>query len=81
MGLLQDIQQVNEQARPNQCVIYQILDEMTETDRTDLEAALEDATITHVAIARVLHQREYPVGTHGKSVAAHRRGQCGCARR
>lgn len=81
MGLLEEIHQTNDATRPNLCVVHQILDEMSDTDRKDLEAALADVSITHVAIARVLHQRGYPVGTHGKSVAAHRRDQCGCARR
>lgn len=81
MGLLDDITMTNAALRPNQCAIRHALDEMAEADRDDLEAALADISITHVAIARVLNQRGYPVGTHGKSVAAHRRGQCGCARR
>jgi hypothetical protein len=34
----------------------------------------------HVAIARALSNRGLDIGTHGKAVAAHRKGNCGCAR-
>jgi hypothetical protein len=36
--------------------------------------------VMHVAIARALINRGHDVGAHGKSIASHRKGQCGCAR-
>jgi hypothetical protein len=80
MGLLDDIKEVSSAKRDNGCPIHQTLKRMSSEDQADLDAALADPTVTHVAIARVLNQRGYPIGTNGKGVAAHRREQCGCTR-
>ena len=79
-GLLDDIQTLNTHARPNGCVVARVMQELSDADQADLEAALADPGVMHVAIARALINRGHDVGAHGKSIASHRKGQCGCAR-
>ena len=79
-GLLQDIKSANAEAVQNRCRVHHILSELSKDDQEDLRAALADDSIMHVAIARALNNRGLDIGTHGKAVAAHRKGNCGCAR-
>lgn len=81
MSLLTQIKAANDELRPNTCAINRILQDLSPADHKDLVDALEDDSIMHVAIARALINRGYDIGAHGKSVSAHRKGQCGCARR
>lgn len=79
-GLLDDIRALNTDARPNGCVVARVMSELSPDEQKDLEAALADPGVMHVAIARALINRGHDVGAHGKSVASHRKAQCGCAR-
>ena len=79
-GLLNDIQAINADARPNGCVVARVMESLTEKDKADLVIALADPSVMHVAIARALINRGHDVGAHGKSIASHRKNQCGCAR-
>ena len=79
-GLLSDIKTLNEGARPNGCSIHRILTELAPADQADLVSALADPSVMHVAIARALVARGIDINPDGKSIANHRRGQCGCAR-
>lgn len=76
MSLLADIQKESE-GNPRQCSIADLLDALGEKDAMDLLRALEDPSITHTAITRVLRARGHNV--HDKRIAAHRRGICACA--
>ena len=80
-GLLEDIQAEDALTVPNRCVVHRILNELDAKDRADLEAALDDDGIAHVAISRALQRRGLLRQGGPKSVASHRKGQCGCARR
>ena len=79
-GLLNDIQTANRAAKPTRCPIGVILADLKPADRADLESAMNDAAIMHVSIARALANRGYTIRLDGRSIAAHRKGQCGCAR-
>ena len=79
-GLLDDIQALNTDARPNGCVVARVMESLSEKDKADLVIALDDPSVMHVAIARALINRGHDVGAHGKSIGSHRKGQCGCAR-
>lgn len=79
MGLLEDIGQEQEKTQPNRCPMAKQLVRMPDDVRGDLDTAMEDPNIRHVAIARALTANGFPVSEKG--VAAHRRGTCACARR
>lgn len=61
------------------CTVADLLDEMPEADAADLRAALANTAYAHTVITRVLIARGYDM--HDKRIAAHRKGQCACARR
>ena len=77
MGLLADIQ-AEAPTGPTQCSVSILLDSLPEADAKDLVAALDDPGIPHTAITRALNKRGHQM--HEKRVAAHRRGECACAR-
>lgn len=77
MGLLADIQSESA-GTPRRCSVADLLDSMTDADAKDLESALADPAIPHTAITRALNKRGHDM--HDKRVAAHRRGECACAR-
>ena len=77
MGLLDDIRGASK-IRHHTCVIIDVIDELPIEDARELQLALDDSTMTHVAIARVLSNRGYPVALNGKQVANHRNGSCPC---
>ena len=79
-GLLSDIKTINIDTIPNRCNVHRILSELDAEDHADLVAAIDDAAIMHVAIARALIARGHDIHPNGKSIAAHRKAQCGCAR-
>jgi hypothetical protein len=76
MGLLDDIRA--EGVVERRCSVRNVLDSMDKSDAEDLREALEDDSIAHTVITRVLIARGYDM--HDKRIAAHRRGQCACAR-
>jgi hypothetical protein len=77
MSLLDEIRGASKQ-RHRTCIIVEILDELAIEDARELQVALDDSAMTHVAIARVLSKRGYPVGLNGKQIANHRNGSCPC---
>ena len=77
MGLLADIQ-AEAPTGPTQCSVAILLESLPEADARDLVAALADPGIPHTAITRALNKRGHNM--HDKRVAAHRRGECACAR-
>lgn len=76
MGLLDDIRA--EGVVERRCSVRMVLDAMDKADADDLSEALSDQAIAHTVITRVLIARGYDM--HDKRIAAHRKGQCACAR-
>jgi hypothetical protein len=76
MGLLDDIRA--EGVVERRCSVRVVLDAMDKADADDLREALSDQAIAHTVITRVLIARGYDM--HDKRIAAHRKGQCACAR-
>lgn len=76
MGLLDDIRA--EGVVERRCSVRIVLDAMDKADADDLREALSDQAIAHTVITRVLIARGYDM--HDKRIAAHRKGQCACAR-
>lgn len=77
MGLLDEIRQEPVRA-VHVCSVAKILGDLEPAERKDLEQALADEGIPHSAIVRVLNRRG--LNMHEKRLAAHRKGECGCAR-
>ena len=77
MGLLEEIGAASK-ARHRRCIIVEILDELAIEDARELQVAIDDSAMTHVAIARVLSKRGYAIGLNGKQIANHRNGSCPC---
>ena len=77
MSLLDEIRGASKQ-RHHTCVVADVIDDLPIEDARELQLALDDSTMTHVAIARVLSNRGYPVALNGKQVANHRHGSCQC---
>lgn len=80
-GLLNDIRAEHAAMTPIQCPIGRALARLDKQDQDDLLAALDDQGLSHVAITRALENRG--LVSHGsvKGIAAHRKGECSCARR
>lgn len=78
MGLLDDITTEQEKTQPNRCPVAKVMPDLSAEDRADLEAAMANPAIRHVAIARALEARGLRVGDKG--IAMHRKGDCACAR-
>lgn len=70
------------ESKPRQykCIVNSIFESLDENESADLQAALDDPSITNSAIARVLAARGFPVTPEGKQIARHRKGDCVCAR-
>ena len=79
MGLLDEIGEEQERTQPNRCPVAKVLPEMDKDDRADLEAAMANPALRHVANARALERRGHRVNANG--IAAHRGESCACARR
>lgn len=54
------------------CVVCEVLTQLDAADRKDLIECLDDPLLTGAAIARVLHDRGYPIHPEGKQVRRHR---------
>jgi len=77
MGLIDEMR-TESKPRHQGCVIASIFTHLKGEDFDDLHTALSDATITNVAITKVLRQRGHNCDKSGKQVARHRRGECQC---
>lgn len=60
------------------CSVRAVLDAMDAADADDLRRALDDPSVAHTVITRVLIARGHDM--HDKRLAAHRKGRCACAR-
>jgi len=78
VGLLDEITAEQEKTQPNRCPVAKVLPDLSKEDRADLEAAMANPALRHVAIARALDSRGLRVGEKG--IASHRKGDCACAR-
>ncbi len=79
MGLLEDIGQEQSKTVPNRCPVSPLREQLDKDDLADLDTAMADAAIRHVAISRALRAHGHDVSE--KAIAAHRKGTCACARR
>lgn len=79
MGLLDEIGEEQERTQPNRCPVAKVLPDLSKEDRGDLEAAMANPGLRHVAIARALERRGHRVSD--KAIAAHRGESCACSRR
>jgi len=77
MGLLDEIGAASK-ARHRTCVVADVIDDLPIEDARELQVAIDDSAMTHVAIARVLSKRGYAIGLNGKQIANHRNGSCPC---
>lgn len=82
-GLLDAMRAASSPTIPG-CKMRRILDVLSAEDRADVEAALDDPSINHVAIARVLtaaghSTSEDPVSRHRRHLAG-LDGGCSCGR-
>jgi hypothetical protein len=77
MSLLDDIRQA---AQPDRqpCSVGLLLASLEPADAKDLQAALDDTSLGHRVIARVLADHGHDM--HEDRLAKHRRGMCACAR-
>lgn len=78
MGLLDEIGAEQEKTQPNRCPVAKIVPQMSDDDLADLDEAMRNQSIRHVAIARALERRGWRVNE--KAIAAHRKDSCGCTR-
>jgi hypothetical protein len=72
MGLADDIRRASA-PKPTICAVCAALEQMTPTDRDDVEQCIADASIPGAVIARVLHDAGYKLNPDGKQVRRHRR--------
>lgn len=79
MSLLDDISQEQSKTVPNRCPVASLREQLSADDLKDLDTAMADDAIRHVAISRALRSHGHDVSE--KAIAAHRRGTCACARR
>lgn len=75
-GLLKDILSENTRPTQNGCGLARFLGTLTAEDRTDLEQAMQDKTITSSAIQRALRNNGYAIS--GNMIRRHRRKDCPC---
>lgn len=61
------------------CTMSVILDDLQGNDKEALVAALNDTTVMHSTIYRVLTKNGFPVSLN--TVQRHRRGECRCGNR
>lgn len=62
-----------------ECPVVRITKALGPKDRSVLAAALEDASVTHAAIAKVLTDNGHKISQD--AVGRHRRGDCSCGAR
>lgn len=55
------------------CAVCRVLDGMKPEDRADLQACLDDESITGTAIASILSEHGWQVNPDGKQVRRHRK--------
>ena len=78
MGILDEIAEENSGTRVVRCKLALAKDDLPKDEYAELLAALDDRSITSVAIAKVLTRRGIEITQN--AVANHRRGRCACSR-
>lgn len=82
LSLLDDIRSESRPGGP-MCGIAILRSQMSDTDRADLDAALNDRSINATAIYRVLsspkYSDRYTYHISAYSIQSHRRGDCRCS--
>jgi hypothetical protein len=77
MGLLEEVGQAQAAHRVGGvCGIKRVLETLDPADADDLRAVLDDQSIMHTVISRVLNARGHEVGR--KTIENHRKGECKC---
>lgn len=74
MGLLDDIQRLNEPSKC--CIVGKLLGALQDDDRKELLAAIDDPNIPASKIVIALKRRGYKMSD--KSMWKHRRKECAC---
>jgi hypothetical protein len=74
MGLLDEIQQLNEPTKS--CIVGNLIDALDDDDRKELLAAIDDPNIQSSKIVIALKRRGYKMSD--KSMWKHRRKECAC---
>ena len=74
MGLLDEIQQLNEPTKC--CIVGNLIDALDDDDRKELLAAIDDPNIQSSKIVIALKRRGYKMSD--KSMWKHRRKECAC---
>lgn len=75
-NLFVDILSENSHNDDKVCGMVKLLDRMNEQDRSDVEKALADETITGEAIGRALRRNGFKVNS--SMIRRHRRRDCAC---
>lgn len=75
MGLLDEIKATAQRGK-NQCKFGALLDSLDKADRAEVEQALQDSSISVLAIVTVLHSHGYI--TSKTNLRDHRKGLCCC---
>ena len=75
MGLLDEVREVQRQAKIIRCPIVTL--NLSEDDRAELEHAIADETIQASTLAKVLRARGHSISDD--ALRRHRGGRCACA--
>lgn len=75
MGLLDEMKTASHRGK-QQCKFGALLDTLDKNDRNEIEQALQDETISILAIVTVLHTHGFQ--TSKTNLRDHRKGQCCC---
>lgn len=79
MGLGEEIRAAQSERRGGpKCGVARTLESLSDEDRADLIAAMDDPDVMHSTIARVLDGRGFAL--RDQTVQRHRNGKCACAR-
>lgn len=78
MGLMDDIRAEQDAKRVLKCPVARLIAELPDKDSDDLRAALDDDSISNVAIARALERRGHNV--RADAIGNHKTRRCACPR-
>jgi len=78
MGLADDLNKADSNARNMRCPVVKIMGGLDEEDREALAHHLGNESSEGATIARVMSANGYPVS--GQAIQRHRRGACSCVR-
>lgn len=75
-NLLDEIYEVQAQARPSMCTVKTILETLSPADQEAMQQAFDTPGVQGTSIAKVLKKRGHQISSH--TVQRHRRGSCSC---